>query len=45
MDGQNLKLISSTANSQVYLYTTKAGKFALKYVPSTNKQQILHLSN
>lgn len=45
MDGQSLKLISSTSNSQVYLYTTKAGKFALKYVPSSNKQQILHLSN
>lgn len=45
MDAQNLKLISSTTNSQVYLYTTKAGKFALKYVPSNNKQQILHLSN
>lgn len=45
MEAQSLKLISSTSNSQVYLYTTKAGKFALKYVPSTNKQQILHLSN
>lgn len=45
MDGQSLKLISSTSNSQVYLYITKAGKFALKYVPSSSKQQILHLSN
>lgn len=45
MDGQSLKLISSTPNSQVYLYTTKAGEFALKYVPSANKQQILHLAN
>lgn len=40
-----MKLIATGSGSQVYHYQTKAGDFALKYVPTTCHKEIQHLSN
>lgn len=45
MDAKKLTLIATGSSSQVYHYQTKAGQFALKYVPSNCQKEILHLSN
>jgi hypothetical protein len=45
MNSKNMRLIATGSGSQVYHYQTKAGEFAIKYVPSTNHKEILHLSN
>lgn len=33
-----MKLIATGSGSQIYHYQTKAGEFALKYVPNTNQK-------
>jgi hypothetical protein len=45
MDTKNFKLIATGSASQVYHYSTKAGDFALKFVPNTCHKEIMHLSN
>lgn len=35
MDSKNMKLIATGSGSQVYHYQSKAGEFALKYVPNS----------
>jgi|LakMenEpi03Aug12_release.lakeMendotaPanAssembly.Ray.scaffolds.fasta_scaffold3279454_1 hypothetical protein len=45
MDSKKMRLIATGSGSQVYHYQTKAGEFAIKYVPSANHKEILHLSN
>lgn len=34
MESKNMKLIGSGSGSQIYLYSSKAGNFALKFVPA-----------
>lgn len=45
MDQKNMKLIGSGSGSEIYLYSTKGTDFVLKFVPSTNVDQIRHLNN
>lgn len=45
MNSKNMKIIASGSGSQIYLYPSKAGNFALKFVSVENKKELLHLAN